>query len=128
VFRKRLRGDQILATATAVDRAGNRSVARKTLRHRSTRIGGVAFKNGGYAIRPGHTYTVVAYAGSRPTLVKASVAPRKPAGLGRSFNRQTQRRWALRLAFPRSMARHQVWNLGVKVGKQVRIVKLYAKR
>jgi hypothetical protein len=128
VFRKRISGDRFLVSATAVDRAGNRAVARKNTRHRSARIAGVDFKSGGYAVRLGHTYTVVAYAASRPRLVRASPAPRKPSGLGRSFTRQTDRRWAVRVAFPRSMAKHQVWNLGVKVGPQVRNLKLYAKR
>jgi hypothetical protein len=123
---RRTRGTTVTLTATATDKAGNTVSTRVRYRTSLVTLEGAKFKNGAYDVRRGHTYTLVVHAGSRPRYYEAEVAPRTPHKLGGLMHRAGRDRYALGVTM-KDLRGRTYWNLGVKIGKTMHIVRVRAR-
>ncbi|WP_375480481.1 invasin domain 3-containing protein [uncultured Jatrophihabitans sp.] len=118
------RGGRETFTATATDKAGNKSRRSVTVRLLTFAIRGAAFSHGAWTVRLDHTYTLLAVAHRRPRYVDAATAPRRPAGLDAAFHSLGHRRWALGDYMQPQLRSHRYWNIGIKVGHTVHVLRL----
>ncbi|QGN34369.1 putative Ig domain-containing protein [Microlunatus sp. Gsoil 973] len=122
---KKTHGDRISYRATATDRAGNtvhRSVASTVLAYY---VIGARYRHGAFTVRAGHAYTLVA-AGPRhrPVYYDAAVHPKRPGKRDNAFHRAGYRKWTLGVYLERGMHRHRYWNIGIKAGGTLHIIKI----
>ncbi|MBD8608537.1 immunoglobulin domain-containing protein [Aeromicrobium sp. CFBP 8757] len=122
----RKRGTTVTVTATATDRAGNTRSTSVRYRTSIITLEGAKFRNGAYDVRRGRTYTLVVHAGSRPKYYEAEVVPRTPRRFGGVMRKAGKGRYALGVTMTDLRGR-TYWNLGVKVGKKMHIVRVRAK-
>lgn len=108
-------------TATAVDRAGNRTSRTVTVEVRDVVVVGATYRDGVYTVRRGQTYTVLAVSSVRPRYVDAALAPRRPHGEDAWFTRTSGNQWGVVVTMDRGM-RLGSWNLGVRRGSTLTVV------
>jgi hypothetical protein len=120
----RTRGSHETFSAVATDRAGNTSRTTVTVTLLSYAIKEAPYSNSTWTVRAGRTYTLLAIANSRPTYVDAAVAPRAPAGLDGTFRSLGHGRWALAVTIQRALLSHPYWNIGIKVGRTVHVLRI----
>ncbi|SHG46958.1 Sugar lactone lactonase YvrE [Jatrophihabitans endophyticus] len=123
-------GRTVTYVATATDRAGNvrHASARVTVRY--VTIIGARFDDGVYTVTRGRTYTFAVYTTgrSRPRYVNAAPAPRRPHGDDAWFVRAGRagglHRWTLGVTMEPRLRSHRYWNVGVRSGGTVHVLKL----
>ncbi len=122
----RKRGTTTTVTATATDKAGNKRST--TLRYLTSvvTLEGARFRKGAYDVRRGRSYTLVVHSGSRPRYYQAEVAPLKPRKPGRLMRPAGRNRYALGVTMVDLRGR-TYWNLGVKIGKTMHVVRVRAR-
>lgn len=125
VTRKRV-GEVETITATATDRAGNVATTRMQVTVVPFMIAGASYSNGVYTLRKGRAYTLLAASTVQPRYVDAAWAPKAPKGLDNWFRRTGRTTWALGVVMDRSM-RTGYWNIGIKTGSRVQVVKVYVR-
>ncbi len=118
------RGAATLVTATATDRAGNVARARSSYRVLSTYVAGTRYSKGAFQTRRGRTYTLVVEARSRPRYYAAAPSPRRPFRYVTGMRRAGHGRWALAFTVTHRMAAHKHWNLGVKAGGHMSVIRI----
>lgn len=118
------RGNRLVYTARAKDRAGNVTTRRVVARSASVWVDGARQRDGQPVVRAGRTYTLLVAAKRRPSYVYAAPAPHRPYGGDVPFRRAGANRWALGVTFDTSMARHAVWNIGTRVGSHLTVTKV----
>lgn len=119
-------GTRTTYTAVATDRAGNTARTSGSYRTLAFYVQGATYRDGTFSVRAGHTYTmVVTAAGLRPIYYDARVFPHQPAGRDAAFHAAGKQRWTLRVTFTRNMRSHPYWNVGAKVGRTMRVVRLH---
>jgi hypothetical protein len=123
---KRKRGTVTTVTATATDKAGNQRSRSVRYRTSVVTLDGATFRDGAYDVKRGRTYTLVVMAGSRPTYYQAEVAPRTPRKAGGLMRPAGRGRYALGVTM-KDLRGRTYWNLGVKVGKKMYVVRVRAK-
>jgi hypothetical protein len=124
----RTKGARTTVTAVATDRAGNTARASKTFTTRSIYIDGARYADGVYTVKAGTVYRLVVEGRSgRPVYYDAEVAPRKPSTRDHAFVKVGKDRWALSVLMQNGMERHKLWNLGVKTGSTMHVLKVRAK-
>ncbi|GAA1934409.1 hypothetical protein GCM10009797_29740 [Nocardioides hwasunensis] len=120
----RKRGDRVVVTATAVDEAGNRRRTSVSVRTLSVYLEAPS-SNGAYDVELGRTYTlVVAGSSVRPVYYDAEIAPRRPHRRSLALRPAGPGRWTIGVTMDRGLSGHRLWNLGVKVGPTMRLVKV----
>lgn len=124
----RTKGARTTVTAVATDRAGNTARASKTFTTRSIYIDGARYADGVYTVKAGKVYRLVVEGRSgRPVYYDAEVAPRKPSTRDHAFVKVGKNRWALSVLMQNGMQRHALWNLGVKTGATMHVLKVRAR-
>lgn len=116
VISRRSHGGRIDYTVTATDLAGNTATARVSAFWTNETIAGKVRRNGIYTVRVGHSYTLLAVAGSRPQYIDAALYPRRPVGRDTRFTRVGPHLWSLKIRIDAIMGGTRLWNLGVRIG------------
>ncbi|HET8971392.1 MAG TPA: Ig-like domain-containing protein, partial [Candidatus Nanopelagicales bacterium] len=117
-------GDRVIYVGKARDKAGNTAKSRVKVTVVTATVAGAAFRHGAYTMRTGEPYKLIAYGKKRPRYLNAAVFPNPPAGLGGRFHKVGDHRWKLRVTFKTLPGRHRYWNIGVKTGQQVQVLKI----
>jgi hypothetical protein len=118
-------GSRVRWHAVATDQAGNK----RTVAIRTTMlpvdIQGAHRSGGVFAVRGGSSYTlVVTGTAHRPVYYDAALAPHRPVQRDRAFLPAGHHRWALGVSMTPGMRAGSHWNLGVKIGQKMVIVKV----
>jgi hypothetical protein len=121
---KHTTGDRTKYRATAVDRAGNKTSTSGSYRSRAISIQGAPFVRGAFNVKLGHTYTVVVHSTKRPTYYDAAPVPTKPFVRDQPFRRAGHHRWALGVTMTQSLSGYKYWNIGVKIGKVMHVIRI----
>ncbi|MCD9199020.1 Ig-like domain-containing protein [Aeromicrobium wangtongii] len=125
---RRTTGDRTTVTAIAKDRAGNTARTSVSYTTRRVYIDGARFSNGVYTVTAGRSYRlVVAGRSARPVYYDAEVSPRKPFKRDHAFKKAGKNRWALSVTMQNGMQRQRQWNLGVKIGSTMKVLKVRVK-
>jgi hypothetical protein len=112
-------------TALARDKAGNTRTANGSYTVLPIYIQGAAYNGGAFTVRVGHTYTlVVVGTGTRPVFYDAAVYPRRPTVRDNAFYAAGHNRWTLGVTMDRDLRSHTYWNLGVKIGSTLHVLKI----
>ncbi len=118
-------GGQVRWVASATDRAGNRATTTVSATVSAIYFTGVRHVNGVFQVPAGRSYTlVVADSPLRPVYYTAAVAPRTPGPANKAFQKVGPNRWALGITIDPGMRAADRWNVGVKIGAKLHIVKL----
>jgi hypothetical protein len=112
-------------TATALDKAGNRSVKTLVAHVADVVLSSTPFSNGAYTVHQGSRYTLVAAVGSQPRYINAVPYHAMPSGNGPLFHFTSPNRWALGITITENRHAHAYWNIGVKVGANLYILTLH---
>jgi hypothetical protein len=110
-------------TATVTDRAGNARSSSVKVTVTDVTIAGAAWSKGVWTVRQGRAYTLLAAGRVRPRYVDAAYAPRVPKGEDNWFVRTGKDRWAIGVTMGPTM-RTGMWNLGVRRGGQLTVLKV----
>ncbi|KQX75038.1 hypothetical protein ASD10_07485 [Aeromicrobium sp. Root472D3] len=125
---RKTKGSRTTVTAVATDRAGNTSRASVTYSTRAVYIDGARYSRGVYSVKAGRAYRLVVVGRSgRPVYYDAEVSPRKPFKRDHAFKRAGRNRWALSVLMENGMQRQKQWNLGVKTGSTMNVLKVRAR-
>jgi hypothetical protein len=124
-------GDTVTVTATATDKAGNTSTASARYQVLRFYVLNAAYRDGAFQLRQGHTYTLVALttSKSRPRYYDAAPAGQGPHPADNLFNPAGRQfglnRFTLAVHIDTGLGRYQFWNLGVKVGNTMNLIKFH---
>ncbi|MCW2595828.1 MAG: Ig family protein, partial [Jatrophihabitans sp.] len=110
--------------ATATDRAGNAASVSGSYSVFTNSLAGAKFENGAFDVKLGHTYTLVVYASSRPTYYDAAPYPQRPTKRDTAMRSAGHGRWTLGVTMTRSLSHYKYWNLGVKIGPTIHVIKI----
>jgi hypothetical protein len=117
----------VVVTATATDRAGNRSVSRSSYRTLGIYLQGASYSGGAFQISLGRSYTlIVNSASSQPRYVDAGPTPPGPGGLDNAFHSLGHGRWAIGVNFSTALGNPSTWQFGVLIGGSVHVVTVHA--
>jgi hypothetical protein len=120
-----VRGTRTTYRATATDRAGNTAITSVTVTVLAYYLAGAPYKDGAFTVRVGHTYTLVVNgAGTRPVFYDAAVYPRTPTKRDNAFLAAGHHRWTLGVYMQRNLRTHTYWNIGVKIGGTMHVIKI----
>jgi uncharacterized repeat protein (TIGR02543 family) len=112
-------------TAVATDRAGNTRSTRVSYTTLPIAIGDAPLIDGAFSVKAGHAYTLVVRGSkTRPIYYDAAVYPAKPIVKDHAFYADGHRRWVLGMAMDANMRSHTYWNLGVKIGATLQVIKI----
>jgi len=109
--------------ATAIFAAGNTATTTLSYRVLSVYIAGARYDRGAFDVRPGAAYTIVATGPVRPRYYDATVYPQRPTRAAVQFHRAGPNRWTLGVTIDRGMRSHPLWNLGVKIGAHLFVLR-----
>jgi hypothetical protein len=118
-------GARVTYRATATDRAGN--VARTSIGVRTLAyyLAGAPHRAGAFTVHVGRVYTLVVNGSARrPVYYDAAVDPRRPTQRDNPFQSAGHNRWTLGVYMQRTLLTHPVWNIGVKVGDTMHVIKV----
>ena len=88
-------------------------------------VAGASYRDGAFSLRAGRTSTlVVTGQARRPGYYAPVLYPHKPTQRLTSFNAAGHNRWTLAVTPSRSMRNQPYWNLGVKIGDTMHVVKV----
>ena len=122
---KSVRGTHVTYRAVATDRAGNVSRTSATITVLAYYLVGAPFENGAFTVHPGRVYTlVVTHSARRPVYYDATVYPLRPTERDNAFYRAGHNRWTLGILMQRSLRTHPYWNIGVRIGSTLHIIKI----
>lgn len=123
---RRSSGGHVRWVASSTDRAGNRSTATVSATVSAIYFTGVERVGGVLQVRAGRSYTlVVADSPLRPVFYTAAVAPRMPGPANKAFRKVGPNRWALGITIDAGMRAAERWNVGVRIGAKMHVVKLH---
>jgi hypothetical protein len=117
-------GTKTTYKATATDKAGNTTSVSGSYTTLGISLGGANLVNGAFNIKLGHTYTLVVYASSQPRYYDAAPYPQKPTKRDKAMRSAGRGRWTLGVTMTRSMSHYRYWNLGVKIGRTMHVIKI----
>jgi hypothetical protein len=124
---KHTHGTTTTYTATASDRAGNKTTVSGHYRTLGISIEGASFTGEAFNVKDGATYTLVVHSSSRPTYYDAAPFPTKPFKRDpHVFSRAGHDRWAIGVTMV-VLNSHRYWNIGVKIGHTMHVIKLRVK-
>ena len=117
-------GDRVRFRAVATDKAGNTAVARGSYRLLPSYVKGTTYRNGFFVVNAGQSYRLVAKSVNRPRYFYATPWPATPFERGPRLERVGKQRWAIRISITDDMAARARWNVGIKYGGELHVVKL----
>jgi hypothetical protein len=122
-----LEATTVTVTATATDRAGNRSISRSRYRTLGIYLQGASYSGGAFQISLGRSYTlIVNSASAQPRYVDAGPTPPGPGGLDNAFHSLGNGRWAIGVNFSTALGSPSTWQFGVLIGHTVHVVTVHA--
>jgi hypothetical protein len=111
-------------TATAKDRAGNKATVTGHYRILGISIEGASFTGGAFNVKAGAAYTLVVHGSTRPTYYDAAPFPTKPFRRDpHVFSAAGHDRWTIGVTMV-VLDSHKYWNIGVKIGHTLHVLKL----
>jgi hypothetical protein len=113
--------------ATATDRAGNKATVHGSYRTLAASIEGAHFTKGAFQVKLGHTYQLVVHSTKRPTYYDAAPVPQIPFVKDMKFFKAGHHRWALGVTMTHSLGHHRDWNLGIKIGKTMHVLRVHTR-
>ncbi len=119
---RRIHGSFETYTATAFDKAGNKSVSTLGAHVADVVISAATFSNGAYVVHQGGVYTLVAVVGSQPRYINAVPYHAQPTVNGPFFHHVSGNHWALGFTITENRHSHVYWNIGVKVGSNLYVL------
>ena len=122
---RRIHGSFETYTATAFDKAGNKSVSTLVAHVADVVISAATFSNGAYTVHQGGTYTLAAVVGSQPRYINAVPYHAQPTGNGPLFHHVSGNHWALGFTITENRHTHAYWNIGVKVGSNLYVLTIH---
>ena len=128
--RTRTRRGLTLVTATATNGAGLSSTTTRTYRVLGMWLQGAPYGHGRFGVGAGRTYTLLVASRVRPRYEWAAPAvghgpATRPHGGNVAFRPNRAGQWEIRVTMSRVMARsHQQWNLGARVGRAQRVIRV----
>lgn len=112
-------------TGTAKDKAGNARATSGTFQLSSFAIQGVTFSTGAYTVHRGHTYLFVVNSSTRPAYYDAAPFPATPFQPDPLAMRSAgYHRWSLPVMMTQSLRAHLYWNIGIKIGSTLHVLKI----
>ena len=115
-------GQKITYTATALDRAGNRSRSSATVFTAHVVIVGAPWAGGRFHVTHGRAYQVLVSGSAQPQLLFAAPQPRVPAGGNVAFHGAGKGRWTLIVTMTSATRYSHDWELGVRqAGRLIRV-------
>jgi sugar lactone lactonase YvrE len=114
-------------TATATDRAGNTASLRGSYRVLTFFVAGVHYTGGAFDVKSGHTYTVGVVSKTQPRYYKprpSHAAKSKPSVKGPLMTNVGHDLWTTEIKITARMRHHTLWNIGVKTGHKLLVVKI----
>ena len=118
-------GNRIRWKAVATDKAGNTRKVTVRTTVLPVDVQGAHQSGGVFSVTSGRTYTlVVKGSATRPVYYDAALAPHRPVQRDKAFLPAGHHRWALGVTMAPHMDSHSRWNLGVKIGGKLLIVKV----
>jgi hypothetical protein len=114
-------------TATARDKAGNVATVSGSYRTLGITLTGAPFRDGSFVVRTGrtgHTYTLVVHASTRPTYYDAAQYPMIPYRRDQGMFAAGHNRWILGITMLPELRSHSLWNLGIKVGPTMHVIRI----
>jgi uncharacterized repeat protein (TIGR02543 family) len=112
-------------TATATDKSGNTRSTHVSYTTLPIAVGDAPFTDGAFSVKAGHAYTLVMRDSmTRPIYCDAAIYPSKPVVEANAFYPDGNRRWVLGVAIDEKMRSHTYWNLGVKIGETLHVIKI----
>jgi hypothetical protein len=122
---KTVRGTSVTYRATATDRAGNTSSTSLTVTVLAYYLAGARYDHGAFTVHVGHAYTLVVNGtAQRPVYYDAAVYPRKPTKRDNAFLAAGHHSWTLGVYMQHSLRSHKYWNIGVRVGSTMHVIKI----
>ena len=118
------KGAKTLFRATATDRAGNRRSVTGSYKTLAIAVEGASVTNGAVNVKLGHTYTFIVHSTKRPTYYDAAPAPTIPFVRDMDFLAAGHHRWALGVTMTHSLHHFKYWNVGVKIGKVMHVIRI----
>lgn len=129
VVSRKTSGTRVTYTATATDKAGNVASTTGYYTQLDTTLGGAAYIDGSYQVRLGRSYSLLANAALTPAYAGAAAYPSRPASSGPRFQRVGEvlgtPTWAFSLPITTGFTKHPYWNVGVRVGNTIRIIRIH---
>jgi hypothetical protein len=112
-------------TGTAKDKAGNARATSGTFQLSSFAIQGATFSTGAYTVHRGHTYLFVVNSSTRPAYYDAAPFPATPFQPDPLAMRSAgYHRWSLPVMMTKSLRAHRYWNIGIKIGSTLHVLKI----
>jgi hypothetical protein len=113
--------------AIATDRAGNTATVHGSYRTPAASIEGAHFSKGAFQVKLGQTYQLVVHSTKRPTYYDAAPVPQIPFVKDMQFLKAGHHRWALGVTMTHSLGHHRDWNLGIKIGKVMHVLRVHTR-
>jgi len=111
--------------ATARDKAGNVHTVTGTYRLVPIALVGAVFANGAYTVHRGHTYLLQVHSVTRPAYYDATPFPGTPFQPDPiAMHRAGHNLWSLPVTMEHRLHSHRYWNIGIKIGGSMRVLKL----
>jgi hypothetical protein len=118
-------GPATTVTAVATDRAGNIRATHVRYTSPSIAVADAPFARGAFVVKAGHGYTVVVRGSAiAPVYYDVAVSPSQPTSRDTAFHAAGHGRWVLGVAIDKRMRSHAYWNLGVKIGPTLHVIKI----
>jgi Bacterial Ig-like domain (group 3) len=114
-------------TATATNGAGLSATVHGSYRVLTVWLQGVPFRNGKFHVRAGRTVVVRVASHKRPRYEWAAPATTttRPHGGDTAFSPMGAGQWRLRVTLsPEMTRRYSQWNLGVRIGKKLQVIRI----
>ena len=122
---KTVHGTRVTYRATATDRAGNITRASLTVTVRAQYLVGAPYERGAFTVHVGRAYTLIVNGTARrPVYYDAAVYPLRPTQRDVAFEAAGHHRWALGVYMQHSLRTHPYWNIGVKIGGTLHVIKI----
>ncbi len=118
-------GERTTYTVTATDRAGNVAALSGSYVTLSKGLIGATYANGIFTVKAGHTYTVVVYSATQPTLYRPVVYPRTPYVKDKALWAAGYHRWTTSFYASSSLRSSKYWNLGLKIGSTMQLLTIH---
>ncbi|MBW8801493.1 MAG: Ig-like domain repeat protein, partial [Streptomyces sp.] len=110
---------------TARDKAGNVRTVNGTYRLVPLALAGAVFEHGAYTVHRRHTYLLEVHSVSRPAYYDATPYPGTPFQPDPiAMHAAGHHLWSLPVTMQPRLHTHRFWNIGIKIGGSMRVLKL----
>jgi hypothetical protein len=121
------RGERTTYRATVTDKAGNVRTLTGSYRTLKIYLQGTRYVAGAFQIAVGRTYTLVVHSVRRPVFYDAQTYPGRPVIRDQAMHPAGHHRWALGVTMTSGLRNHPDWNLGVRIGMTMHLVRIHVR-